>query len=103
MSIVLLLYFFECPQKGVMARSVILLYFLATAVSWSLMRPKPSIMVSSVSLLSSIVIVDSLGPPLMHGVSWSFGKQTQSCERYFEEIVRLKYGLPNITSIKIKF
>lgn len=67
-------YLSECPQKGVGATSVILLYFLATAVSWSLMRPKPSIMVSSVSLLSSIVIVDSLGPPLMHGESWSFGK-----------------------------
>jgi len=85
------------------ATSVILVYFRATAVSWSLMRPKPSIMVSSVSLLSSIVIVDSLEPLLMHGVSWSFGKHTQSCERYFEKIISLKYGLPNIISIKIKF
>lgn len=62
-----------------------LLYFLATAESWSLMRPKPSIIVSSVSLLSSIVTVDSLGPLLMHGVSWSF-----ICNRQVGTAIRLR-------------
>lgn len=67
------------------ARSSLLLYFLDTAVSWSLMRPKPSIIVSNVSLLSSTVTVDSFGLPTMHGVSSSF-----ICSRQVGTAIRLK-------------
>lgn len=62
-----------CAGRWVPRSNRAVAHLLATAESWSRMRPSPSSMVSSVSLLSSTVTADTEGlSPHRLGSSWIF-------------------------------